>query len=155
MGIFFFWGGGLLKFQIIFWGAWNSWHFWGVKSRCWARAYVCRKNESTPLGSQHTRFWYFIVEQRRLIWASTDSLEPIQMKPQTVRIYHEWALDRKNTYCVSTPSDDKWWSWRTGFFYPILTQTHACHSILHFKSWTHLRRIDLPTIINWASLFMF
>ena len=32
--IFFFFGGG------------------GVNGRCWARAYICRKNESTPLGAQ-------------------------------------------------------------------------------------------------------
>ena len=44
MGIFL----GLLKFQIFFRGAWISWYFWGVKGRCWARAYVCRKIESTP-----------------------------------------------------------------------------------------------------------
>ena len=45
MGIFFW---GFLKFQIFFWGAWNSWYFWGLKGRCWAPAYVCRKIESSP-----------------------------------------------------------------------------------------------------------
>ena len=39
---------GLLKFQIFIWGAWNSWYFLGVNDRCWARAYLWRKNESTP-----------------------------------------------------------------------------------------------------------
>ena len=45
MGIFF----GSLKFQIIFWGVLEiSDIFLGVNGRCWARAYICRKNESTP-----------------------------------------------------------------------------------------------------------
>ena len=39
---------GLLKFQIFIWGAWNSWYFLGVNGRCWARAYIWRKNDSTP-----------------------------------------------------------------------------------------------------------
>ena len=39
---------GLLKFQMFFWGAWNSWYFLGVKGRCWAGAYIWRKIESTP-----------------------------------------------------------------------------------------------------------
>ena len=38
---------GFAKFSNIFWGAWNSWYFLKVKGRCWARAYVWRKNEST------------------------------------------------------------------------------------------------------------
>ena len=32
----------------IFWVAKISNIFWGVSGRCWARAYVWRKNESTP-----------------------------------------------------------------------------------------------------------
>ena len=28
--------GGLLKFQILFWGATNSGYFFGVNGRCWA-----------------------------------------------------------------------------------------------------------------------
>ena len=32
----------------MFWGAWNSCYILGVSGRCWALAYVCRKNESTP-----------------------------------------------------------------------------------------------------------
>ena len=39
---------GLLKFQLFFWSAWNSWYFFGVNGRCWVRAYVCGKNWSTP-----------------------------------------------------------------------------------------------------------
>ena len=41
---------GMLKFQIFIWSAWNSWFFFGggVNGRSWARAYVWRKNESTP-----------------------------------------------------------------------------------------------------------
>ena len=46
MGIYFW----VVKISNIFWGAWNSWYFLGVKGRCTARAYVCRKTESTPLG---------------------------------------------------------------------------------------------------------
>ena len=38
----------LANFQIFFWGAWNSWYFLGVNRRCWVRAYLWRKNESTP-----------------------------------------------------------------------------------------------------------
>ena len=39
---------GLLRFQIFIWGAWNSWYLFWVNGRCWTRAYICRKNESTP-----------------------------------------------------------------------------------------------------------
>ena len=39
---------GSLKFQIFFGGAWNSWYVLEVNGRCWAQAYVYRKNESTP-----------------------------------------------------------------------------------------------------------
>ena len=39
---------GVGKFSNIFWGARNAWYFLGVNGRCWAWAYVCRKNESTP-----------------------------------------------------------------------------------------------------------
>ena len=50
VSLFFFGGGGCLKFLIfIFW----------VNCRCWARAYVCRKNESTP----HPLWaWYTVRE---------------------------------------------------------------------------------------------
>ena len=46
MGIFF----GLLKFQIFFGVLEIPDIFWGVNGRCWALAYICRKNERTPLG---------------------------------------------------------------------------------------------------------
>ena len=36
------------KISNIYLGCLNSWYFLGVNSRCWARAYVWRKNESTP-----------------------------------------------------------------------------------------------------------
>ena len=39
---------GLPKFQIFFSGCLKFLIFLGVNGRCWARAYVCRKNESTP-----------------------------------------------------------------------------------------------------------
>ena len=43
---------GLLKFQI-FLGVLEIPDIFGVNGRCWALAYVCRKNESTPaLGFQ-------------------------------------------------------------------------------------------------------
>ena len=38
------------KILNIFLGAFNSLYFFWVNGRCWARAYVCRKNESTPHG---------------------------------------------------------------------------------------------------------
>ena len=45
MGVFF----GFLKIQIFFFGCLKFLIFFGVNSRCWGWAYVCRKNESTPL----------------------------------------------------------------------------------------------------------
>ena len=40
---------GLLKFQIFFFGCLKFLIFLGMlNGRCWVRAYVCRKNESTP-----------------------------------------------------------------------------------------------------------
>ena len=56
---------GLLKFQIFIWGAWNSWYFLLVNGRCWALAYVWRKNESTPLSSNlslsNAYKWAFVL----------------------------------------------------------------------------------------------
>ena len=56
---------GLLKFQIFIWGAWNSWYFLWVNGRCWALAYVWRKNESTPLSSNlslsNAYKWAFVL----------------------------------------------------------------------------------------------
>ena len=41
---------GLLKFQIFFWGCLKFliFFFFWVNGLCWARSYVCRKNESPP-----------------------------------------------------------------------------------------------------------
>ena len=39
---------GSIKFQIFF-GVLEIPDMFFVNGRCWARAYVCRKNESTPL----------------------------------------------------------------------------------------------------------
>ena len=51
--IFFFWGGGggVLEIPdiIFFFGGGGG---GGTNGRCWARAYVWRKNESTPLPSR-------------------------------------------------------------------------------------------------------
>ena len=38
---------GLLKCQIFIWGAWNSWYFFLMNGRCWARAYI-QKNGVCP-----------------------------------------------------------------------------------------------------------
>ena len=39
---------GCKKNQMLFLGAWYSWYFCGVNSRCWTQACVWRKKESTP-----------------------------------------------------------------------------------------------------------
>ena len=40
---------GVAKISDIFGGCLKFLIFFGMNGRCWARAYVCRKNESTPL----------------------------------------------------------------------------------------------------------
>ena len=62
---------GLPKLQTFFWGAWNSWYFFGVNDWCLARAYVWRENKSTPpppLGHwPDTSLWQRHVRQSRLL----------------------------------------------------------------------------------------
>ena len=102
MGIFFW----VSKASNIFRGAWNSWYFWGMKGRCWVRAYVWRKNESSPLGvaskikecTPPTPGVYPFEENRHNALGSSNSSDTMVLR---------WAPSSLATSMVSFPVSDQ------------------------------------------------